>query len=74
MTESSPDPSADDPLHGNRATELLRGALEPELPRAPYVWQPPTPEQLNESLLAYEVTRLIGRGEWARFTRESNSP
>lgn len=60
--------SSDDPLYGNPASDLLRGALAmdadaavtPVSDRA--VWQPPTSAHLAEMLPAYQVQGLIGRG------------
>ena len=56
-------PPADDPLFGNPASELIRGALEGvpgTTPAAP--WEPPTPEHLAALLPQYEIERMLGRG------------
>ncbi|MEZ5385371.1 MAG: serine/threonine-protein kinase [Prosthecobacter sp.] len=59
----SDSPPADDPLFGNPASDLIRGALEGSpgtSPAAP--WEPPTPEHLAEMLPQYQIETLIGRG------------
>ena len=53
----------DDPLFGNPASDLLRGALEAGRSRAPRVaWEPPTAEQLAAMLPQYEIETLLGCG------------
>ncbi|MBE2284020.1 MAG: SUMF1/EgtB/PvdO family nonheme iron enzyme [Prosthecobacter sp.] len=58
MPDSDPDP-----LFGNPASDLIRGALEGGTgtnPGAP--WQPPAPEVLESLLPQYEIERMLGRG------------
>lgn len=60
MTPASPD---NDPLFGNPASDLLRGAMEDApsaTPASP--WEPPAPEQLAALLPQYEIERMLGRG------------
>jgi len=60
MPDSAP---AHDPLFGNPASDLIRGALEGApgtTPDAP--WEPPTPEHLVALLPQYEIERMLGRG------------
>ncbi len=58
MPDSDPDP-----LFGNPASDLIRGALEGmsgASPAAP--WEPPAPEVLETLLPQYEIERMLGRG------------
>ncbi|MFO1436799.1 MAG: protein kinase [Verrucomicrobiaceae bacterium] len=56
-----PSPS-DDPLFGNRASELFNAAADAQATANAQDWQPPAPEVLQDKLPAYQVLALIGRG------------
>lgn len=55
MPDETPPPDSD-PLYGNAASTLLRGALDAQS------WQPPTLEHLAQMLPQYQIESLIGRG------------
>jgi serine/threonine protein kinase len=57
--------SASDPLFGNNASELLRGALDQGTGRPvtdPAGWQPPQPAELQAMLPQFEISAFLGRG------------
>lgn len=56
-------PPDKDPLFGNPASDLLRGAMEDAPGTTPTAaWEPPTSEQLAALLPQYEIECMLGRG------------
>ena len=57
------DTGTDDPLFGNHASDLLRGALDGSGRRAPKTpWEPPTAGELAAMLPQYEIEAVLGQG------------
>ncbi|MBE2284370.1 MAG: protein kinase [Prosthecobacter sp.] len=61
---SEDSPTSNDPLFGNAASDLLRGAAggDAQPPSDPRYWQPPTPEELQSRLEGYVIEAFLARG------------
>lgn len=61
-SEDSPTPN--DPLFGNAASDLMRGAAGTggQPPSDPRFWEPPTPEELQSRFEGYVIEAFLARG------------